>query len=77
MHSAFLDLVGLAPDTSDAFGPAELAHTFIALRVVYQVVESEHIDSMRRPVFLIKELLTGGAPSSQIQLLSRNVRHSN
>ncbi len=70
MDSAFLDLVGFAPDTSDAFGPAELAHTFIALRVIDQVVESEHIDGMRRPVFLIKELLTGVAPSSQNQLLS-------
>ena len=71
MHSALLDLVGFAPDTSDAFRPAELAHTFITLRVVYQVVESEHIDSMRRPVFLIKELVTGGPDSSsQNQLLS-------
>jgi hypothetical protein len=43
MHSALLDLVGFAPDTSDAFWPAELAHTFISLRVAYQVVESKHI----------------------------------
>jgi hypothetical protein len=60
MHSTLLDFVGFAPDASGALGPTELAHTFIALRVVYRVVESEHIDSMRRPVFLIKELVTGG-----------------
>ncbi len=71
-QAALLDLVGFAPNTSDAFGLAELAHTFIVLRVVYQVVESDHTDSMRRPIFLIKELLTGVCdPSSQKQLLSQ------
>jgi hypothetical protein len=39
-HFALLNHIGFAPNISDTFGPAELAHIFIAVRVVYQIVKS-------------------------------------
>src|SRR5262249_46742718 len=46
--------VGLTPDASDAIRPAYLAHTLVAFRVVYQVVDSEHAGSMLRSVSFSK-----------------------
>jgi hypothetical protein len=46
MKSTAFDLVRLAPDAADAFRPTHLADTLIALGVVDQVVDPEHIRSM-------------------------------
>ena len=54
MHPAPLDVFGFAPDASDPCGPAHLAHTFVALRVVYQVVDLEHTRSMLTSISLSK-----------------------
>jgi hypothetical protein len=48
VQSGPLDLVGLTPDASDTIRPAYLAHALIALRVVYQIVNSEHTTGMLR-----------------------------
>ena len=50
-QSAPLDLFGLMPDAPDTIRPAHLAHALIALRVAYQIVDSEHITSMLRSVY--------------------------
>ena len=50
------ELVRLAPDAADTFRPAQLAHTLRALRVVYEVVDLEHIRSMLFSVSLSKSL---------------------
>ncbi len=54
MRPASPDLVGLAPDASDAVRPTDLAHALVAFRVVYQVVDSEYAGSMLRSVSLSK-----------------------
>jgi len=54
MHPAPLDVFGFAPDASDPFGPAHLAYTFVALCVVYQVIDLEHIQSMPFSISLSK-----------------------
>jgi hypothetical protein len=37
---------GFAPDTPDAFRPAQLPDCFVALCIVYQVIDLEHTGSM-------------------------------
>ena len=54
VQPATSDLVGLTQDASDALRPAYLAHALIELRVVYQIVDSEHATSMLRSVPLSK-----------------------
>src|SRR5438128_12443817 len=56
MPPAPFDLVGLTPHTADAFRPAYLPHTLIALRVVDEVVDLEHMRSMLFWVSLSKSL---------------------
>ena len=46
MQPAPNDVLSFAPDALDAFRPAPLTHTFVALCVVYQVVDLEHLRSM-------------------------------
>lgn len=48
------DLVGLTPDAADALWPAKLPHALIAFRIVDQIIDSEHANSMLRPVSLLK-----------------------
>lgn len=46
MQPASLDVFSFTPDASDPFRPAHLSYTLVAFRVVYQVVDLEHIQSM-------------------------------
>ena len=54
VQTATSDSFGFTPDASDAIRLADLTHTLVAFRVVYPVVESEHVGSMLRYVSLSK-----------------------
>jgi hypothetical protein len=46
VHSTASYIVRLRPDTPDAFGPAHLTDTLVALCVVNQIIDLGHLQSM-------------------------------
>src|SRR5689334_9207390 len=59
VHPATFDVLGMAPDTSDAFGPAHLTDSFVALGIVYQIVDLKHTGSMLNSISLSKNWGSG------------------
>jgi hypothetical protein len=54
VHPAAFDVLRVAPDASEAFRPAHLTDSFVALCIVYQVVDLEHAGSMLDSISLSK-----------------------
>jgi uncharacterized protein YciU (UPF0263 family) len=55
---ATFDVFGLTPDTVDTFRPTHLSDSFVALCIVYQVIDLEHTGSMLDSNSLSKSLGT-------------------